>query len=285
MCVLDSAKCIYYGPRDEIEPYFASIGFRRPQERSITDFILSVTDRKIGKTAIVKDFEGKRPRTIAEFHESYIQSKQYRHVQLYLESRVDEKEKKMADAPPMLKKLLKRECLQSLTTQCKLLTRRQMKLTWNRTTALVTFISQILISFIIGSLFIRLPLTANGAYTRAGVLFIVATSAALGKLHGRTLLEELGKTRVFCFGGLRSYGFSFLCFLFGVASLLQGGVVGISEKFAEMKIFLKQREAGFYLPGPFQLAGIIDYAILQAPVTLVYAILVYFMCGLNLSDS
>lgn len=146
-----------------------------------------MTDKKISKTVIKPGYEGNAPKTIEEFVHKYESSLTFKNIQRRLDEGVIGSAPRMNEISDEVKSVYSQECLQSLSRQLILLTKRATRLSWDRSTVVVQFLSQFLIALIIGSLFFRLPLTSSGAYSRGSVLFMVCTTYAIGTvLDGTT---------------------------------------------------------------------------------------------------
>ncbi|KAJ8906820.1 hypothetical protein NDN08_003306 [Rhodosorus marinus] len=182
--LLDSGKCIYFGGVGEVEGYFNSIGFERPPMRSMADFMLSVSDPLISKSVTKVECLGSAPKTVEEFEKLYHHSEHYADVLEKLQEGVCGDAIPKSELPKSNQKILKRECLQTYPSQFCYLLRRSMRLSWDRRTVMTDFGTKILIAFLVGTMFWQLPLTASGAYTRTGLLFMVCTIFAISAVSG-----------------------------------------------------------------------------------------------------
>ncbi|KAJ8901896.1 hypothetical protein NDN08_004100 [Rhodosorus marinus] len=173
ICVLDSGKCIYYGPREKVEGYFGEMGFKRPPAKSIADFLLAVSDPSSSESVKMKDFEGKELTTVDEFEEAFKNSELYADIRKKIEEGFRGTAGRHSDADEISKKFFGRECLRTRTSQLGILLKRAMRLSWDKSAVVVELVSKLIIALLAGTLFYMLPLTMRGAYERTGVIFLV----------------------------------------------------------------------------------------------------------------
>uniref|UniRef100_A0A7S3EI01 Probable ATP-dependent transporter ycf16 n=1 Tax=Rhodosorus marinus TaxID=101924 RepID=A0A7S3EI01_9RHOD len=186
ICLLDSGKCIYYGPREKVEGYFGELGFERPPVRSMADFLLTVSDPNISESVRKKNFGGKELHTVDEFEEAFKNSELYADIGEKIAQGLRGTAGRHSEADEISKHILGRECLQTKHRQFGILLKRSMRLTWDKSTVISEFASKLLIALLVGTLFFRLPLTQSGAYTRTGVLFMTIIAFALSAVQGVT---------------------------------------------------------------------------------------------------
>ncbi|KAJ8906822.1 hypothetical protein NDN08_003308 [Rhodosorus marinus] len=186
VCVLDSGKCIYYGPREKVEGYFGEIGFERPPVRSMADFLLTVSDPNISESVNMKNFEGKELNTVDEFEEAFRNSELYTDIREKIAEGLHGTTGKHSKVDEIARKFFGRECLQTRTRQFGILLKRSMRLTWSKSAVITEFVTKLLIALVGGTVFFDLPLTQRGAYERAGVLFLAVVAFVLSAAQGVT---------------------------------------------------------------------------------------------------
>ncbi|KAJ7261710.1 ABC-2 type transporter-domain-containing protein [Mycena haematopus] len=77
VCVLSEGKMVYFGPADQARDYFLSLGYEPQAERQTTpDFIVSVTDPigRVVRPGLTPVEDQARPRTSAELAERFLES-------------------------------------------------------------------------------------------------------------------------------------------------------------------------------------------------------------------
>mmetsp|Transcript_1994 Transcript_1994/g.5290 ORF Transcript_1994/g.5290 Transcript_1994/m.5290 type:complete len:1447 (-) Transcript_1994:184-4524(-) len=248
LLVLDAGKVIYFGEPDRALGYFESLGFVKPDTRSIPDFIATVADPKEFDLIVSDGARDSAPRTVDDFARRYRESVFYEECEQKLNEGVlgsthvytrNNLETKLTGER---KKIMQRPALNSRFRQLNLVLRRGVRLELRDKRTVVTgFMAFILIGLILGTLFLSMPLTFSGAYSRNGLLFLCLTFVALSSM----------------------------------------GTIG--KKYGAKKVFLKQTAAGMYQPGPFVFSSTFVDAILLFFRVLAFSVCVYFLCGFNRS--
>ena len=72
VCVLYDGKMAYFGPADQARQYFIDMGYEPANRQTTADFLVAITDPN-GRT-VRPGFEGRAPRTAAEFAAYYDKS-------------------------------------------------------------------------------------------------------------------------------------------------------------------------------------------------------------------
>eukprot|EP00189_Rhodosorus_marinus_P009860 CAMPEP_0184740756 /NCGR_PEP_ID=MMETSP0315-20130426/3753_1 /TAXON_ID=101924 /ORGANISM="Rhodosorus marinus, Strain UTEX LB 2760" /LENGTH=1400 /DNA_ID=CAMNT_0027210617 /DNA_START=206 /DNA_END=4408 /DNA_ORIENTATION=+ len=172
--LLDQGKTIYFGPTEKIEGYFESLGFQRPASRSMADFILSVSDPGMSESVANPARLNDIPKNVDEFVEKYESSEIFAEIEARLEKGVCGSAGKIVDLDEDIKRVLREDCLLNSRAQFVTLLTRFSRMTWDRTTVILTVAIQVVLALIVGTLFLQLPLNSTGAFIRASVLFLAA---------------------------------------------------------------------------------------------------------------
>ncbi|KAI9488549.1 ABC-2 type transporter-domain-containing protein [Zychaea mexicana] len=200
--VLDSGYCVYFGPVELAKDYFESLGFYRSPRKSIPDFLTGISnplEREIkpGFTA---------PESAAELHQRYVESDIYKEMMKELAAYEDQVlEEKPSD---LFKKAVYEEHQKlapkkdpytvSFYQQVKALTIRNFQLLSRSHESLISRYGTVLIiAFLLGSCFYKMPLNAEGAVSRAGAICFtiinigfISHSELVNIMLGRPILEK-----------------------------------------------------------------------------------------------
>ncbi|KAJ0165507.1 Brefeldin A resistance protein [Colletotrichum tanaceti] len=188
--LIDSGRCLYYGPSEEAKQYFVDLGFDCPDRWTTADFLTSVTDKH--ERHIREGWQDRVPRTPEAFDAAYRNSEAYqrnlRDVQDF-ESRLgqqmeqrrrhesDKTETKNYEIP--------------FHKQVMYCTQRQfMVMAGDRGSLFGKWGGLVFQGLIVGSLFYNLPNTAAGAFPRGGTLFFLLLFNALLALAEQTSAFE-----------------------------------------------------------------------------------------------
>eukprot|EP00871_Galdieria_phlegrea_P002260 jgi/Galph1/3034/GphlegSOOS_G1687.1 len=196
--VLDEGKCLFIGKTTQAVEYFDSIGFKKPESRSIPEFLCSISEPAAFQTIVKQGWEAKAPRTLNELRESFLQSHCGTQDELFVSQNACETESAITRTTEEneIHKLYQKNCLQSLTSQLKLLIHRQIKIERKNKPALIArAIRYIMMSLIMGALFWQTKPTELGAQIYPGILFIAIITVGLGSM--KTLSDILDSRAVF----------------------------------------------------------------------------------------
>lgn len=209
--VIDSGRCVYFGPRDQARAHFISLGFADLPRQTSADYCTGCTDQYERRFQDGRD-ETNVPSTPEQLEEAYIKSeigqneirKRDEYVQeLQKDSKAQEFREAVAeDKHRGVSK--KSNYTVSFPKQVYALWVRQIQmLLGDKLDIAVSYFTAIAIALIVGSLFYQLPVTADGAFTRGGVLFIAllfnsltAFSELPTQMGGRPILH---RQEGFCF--------------------------------------------------------------------------------------
>ncbi|KAG0364544.1 ABC-2 type transporter-domain-containing protein [Gamsiella multidivaricata] len=176
--LLYEGRCIFFGPANEARQYFIDLGFECPARQTTADFLTAITDPHERKPR--SGFSGRVPRSSKEFEDVYKASRYYElEEQQRIEYRGQVQEVNPVDDFKEATKQTKQKHVSvqdpytiNFVAQVKALTVRQFQLTKGDMTSVVSrYASNVIKAIIVGSVFFLLPMSANGAFTRGGVLF------------------------------------------------------------------------------------------------------------------
>ncbi|ODQ64433.1 putative ABC transporter [Nadsonia fulvescens var. elongata DSM 6958] len=179
--VLDEGRCIYFGPAGQTaRNYFISLGFQDKQRQVTPDFLVGCTEKH--ERIISPVMAATVPTTPGDFERAYRNSAIHRAVLddlLAYEAELAADEITNVDFLDAVNDA-KHNIVRSKSVfqvpfyrQVIALFRRQMIIRWsNKLDIAVDYANKIIIAIVMGFLYLNLPNTAAGAYTRTGVLFM-----------------------------------------------------------------------------------------------------------------
>ncbi|KAH9821366.1 ZEB2-regulated ABC transporter 1-like [Teratosphaeria destructans] len=250
--VLYEGREIYYGPAKDAKSFFERMGWYCPQRQTTGDFLTSITNPTERQAR--EGFEGKTPRTAADFEaywrnspefanlrkeiEAYRQEYPAGHqgqVQAFRDTKQDQQAKHTRKKSPYIV---------SQPMQVKLNVKRAYQRTRNDMTATLTpVIGNIIMALIIGSVFYGTPNATAGFQSFGAVLFFAVLLNALS------------------------------------------AIAEINSLYAQRPIVEKHKSYAFYHPWTEALAGVV----LDIPIKFVQAVafnvILYFMAGLRREPS
>ncbi|GJQ14886.1 hypothetical protein GpartN1_g6677.t1 [Galdieria partita] len=242
--LLDQGKCLFFGKTEDAVPYFRSIGYLKPERRMTPEFLVSVSDPRTHKSALMEGWEHKAPTKVDEFEKCFRESSYFGKV---VRGFREEEHSKMIppkeSTPSDIEHYYHRHALQPLPRQTQLLFKRQFLMEIKNKPALLTrFIRYVIMSLIMGALFWQTSTDEAGAGVFPGILFISMITIGLGSM---STLPGIYETR---------------------------------------QVFYKQKDANFFDPPPYILAQtVVDFP-LTFLESLIYSAILYFMAGLNSAD-
>lgn len=210
--VIDSGRQVYFGPATEARAYFESLGFREKPRQTTPDYLVGITDpyerdykdsygphnAPHDTESLVAAFENSSQAKALQFEmESYrknVKNQQETYndfQQAHLEAKRPGSTKSSVYTAPLF-------------LQICILMRRQTLIKWQDKFQLgVSWGTSIFIAVILGTVWLKLPQTSAGAFTRGGLLFISLlfnAFQAFGEL-GSALLGRpiVNKHRAFTF--------------------------------------------------------------------------------------
>ena len=209
--VIDSGRQVYYGPAEEARQYFEGLGFLEKPRQTTPDYLTGCTDpfERDFKPGMTEKDVPSTPEALAEaFNASPIAARLAEEMATYHAQM--KQEKHVYDDFQQAVKESKRHAPQKSVyaipfyLQVWALAKRQFLLKWQDKFSLaVSWFTSIAIAIIVGTVWLDLPDTSAGAFTRGGVLFIAllfnafqAFSELASTMLGRPIVN---KHRAFTF--------------------------------------------------------------------------------------
>lgn len=246
--IMEAGKVLYFGPTAHAERYFYELGFERPPERLVPEFLATLGDpREAARCVRGNVRERSVPRTAQQFADAYKRSALARAYRDELASgRYLSEEQRAAFSVERyveMGKLFQRDSLQRRSRQVAMCLMREARMRLlDRFSLAVRFMRYLVLGLVIGALFWRMPTTATGATTRNGLLFLLLLTVSVGNF------------------------------------------AQIQELFNMLQVFRKQRRAGFYEALPYFFAQWIVDVPMVFLESLLFVTIVYFMTGLSTVD-
>ncbi|RKF74979.1 ABC transporter G family member 11 [Golovinomyces cichoracearum] len=247
--VIDDGQQVFFGPAQEARAYFESLGFKQKPRLTTPDFLTGCTDefeREYTDWYLAENTPHSPETLAAAFNQSRIAENLINEMSQYkLHLKEDVKTYsnfKIAIRDSKMKGAFKNSVYTApLYFQIWVMIQRSFLIKWqDKFNLTVSWVTSIIIALLLGSVWLNLPTTSAGTFTRGGLLFITLIFNAL------LALSELGST-----------------------------MMGRS-------ILNRHKAFTFYRPSALTIANIaVDFAF-SALRTLVFCIIVYFMCGLVL---
>jgi ATP-binding cassette subfamily G (WHITE) protein 2 (SNQ2) len=179
--VIDDGRQVYFGPASEARGYFEGLGFKEKPRQTTPDFLTGCTDEfereyAEGRSA---DNAPHSPDTLAKvFLESKFSTMLTEEMNEY--RRVVAKDKQRQDDFMVAVHDAKRGGASKKSVysipfylQVSALMQRQFLIKWqDKFSLVVSWITSIVIAIVLGTVWLNLPTTSAGAFTRGGLLFI-----------------------------------------------------------------------------------------------------------------
>ncbi|KAJ2556100.1 ATP-binding cassette transporter snq2, partial [Coemansia sp. RSA 1933] len=181
--VIDDGKQLFFGPASKAVDYFYSIGIEKPMRQTTSDFLTGVT--QLHERRVRPGWEDRVPKTAAEFEAAWHASSEFKALkqevasfnqQLEQDGRGGEirefidQTKMGAGGHNVLRK--RSPYTTTFFYQATRLFKREWEIFCGGWAELAfKFVYNAAFAIIVGTLFLRLPQTSAGAFTRGGVLF------------------------------------------------------------------------------------------------------------------
>ncbi|EMD92404.1 hypothetical protein COCC4DRAFT_130485 [Bipolaris maydis ATCC 48331] len=209
--VIDSGRQVYFGPANEARAYFEGLGFLEKPRQTTPDYLTGCTDmfeREFKPGMSEKDVPS-TPEALAEaYNKSDIAARLDNEMTAYKAQMAQEKH--VYDEFQIAVKESKRHAPQKSVysipfyLQVWALAQRQFLLKWqDKFSLVVSWVTSLAIAIVVGTVWLDLPKTSAGAFTRGGVLFIAllfnafqAFSELASTMIGRPIIN---KHRAFTF--------------------------------------------------------------------------------------
>ncbi|EGF98878.1 uncharacterized protein MELLADRAFT_40565, partial [Melampsora larici-populina 98AG31] len=181
VCLINEGRQVYFGPASEARAYMMGLGYKNLPRQTTADYLTGCTDPNERQFADGVD-PATVPKTAEEMEQAYLASDVYQRMQAemkvyraHVESEKREREEffnavrddRHRGAPKRSPQMV------SLFTQLRALIIREVQLKLQDRLALIFgWGTTILLAIVVGSVFLSLPATSAGAFTRGGVIFI-----------------------------------------------------------------------------------------------------------------
>ncbi|KAJ5620959.1 hypothetical protein N7510_004943 [Penicillium lagena] len=197
--LIDSGRQVYFGPASEARAYLEGLGFREKPRQTTPDYLTGCTD------PFEREFKDGRstedvPSTPAALVEAFDKSIYSRRLDEEMQSYRNQvqQEKQIYDDFEIANREAKRKFTSAssvysipLHLQIWALMQRQFLIKWqDRFAQTVSWITSTGVAIILGTVWLKLPETSSGAFTRGGLLFISLL------FNGFQAFAELGGTMI-----------------------------------------------------------------------------------------
>lgn len=204
--VIDSGKQVFFGPATEARAYFENLGFKEKPRQTTPDYLTSCTDpfeREYKEGRDETSVPSSPEALTAAFNESIYSEKLAAEMGAYRKQIQDEKQ--IYDDFEVANQEAKRKFTSKSSVylipyylQVWALMRRQFLIKWQDKFALnVSWITSTGVAIILGTVWLNLPKTSAGAFTRGGLLFtsflfngFQAFSELASTMMGRPLVNK-----------------------------------------------------------------------------------------------
>ena len=178
--VIDAGREVYFGPANEARAYFEGLGFAPKPRQTSPDYLTGCTDE------FERDYaEGRSPENAPHNAETLAKAFLESKYSKLLDEEMSEYKKSLAEdqetrdhfrtAVSEAKRKGASKSVYSIPfyLQVWVLMQRQFLIKWqDKFTLVVSWITSIVVAIILGTVWLKLPATSAGAFTRGGLLFI-----------------------------------------------------------------------------------------------------------------
>ncbi|KAH7330366.1 ABC-2 type transporter-domain-containing protein [Rhexocercosporidium sp. MPI-PUGE-AT-0058] len=178
--VIDAGRQVYFGPASEARAYFEGLGFKEKPRQTSPDFLTGCTDQFEREYADGRSSENAphSPETLAEaFNKSQFAIQLGNDMEAYRKSIAEDKQRQ-EDFLTAVHDSKRKGASKSVYSipfylQVWALMQRQYLIKWqDKFSLVVSWITSIVIAIVLGTVWLDLPQTSAGAFTRGGLLFI-----------------------------------------------------------------------------------------------------------------
>jgi ATP-binding cassette subfamily G (WHITE) protein 2 (SNQ2) len=179
--VIDSGRQVYFGPTKDARAYFEGLGFAPKPRQTTPDYLTGCTDVWERDFAEGRD-ETNVPSTSQALEDAFHKSRHYTNLQQEMEQyreQLRQEEQVHQDFEQAARDEKRRGArATSVYTvpfhlQVWALIKRQFLLKWgNKFSLVVSWLTSIIIAIVFGTVYLKLPTTSQGAFTRGGMLFM-----------------------------------------------------------------------------------------------------------------
>lgn len=178
--VIDEGRQVFFGPTKEARSYFEGLGFLEKPRQTTPDYLTGCTDpfeREYKKGRSSENVPSTPDELVAAFAKSEYATRLDEDMNNY-RSQVKEEVQVYEDFQTAVKDQKRKAPHKSVYSipfylQVWALMQRQFILKWqDRFSLVVSWITSIVIAIVLGTVWLQLPQTSSGAFTRGGLLFI-----------------------------------------------------------------------------------------------------------------
>ncbi|KAK8203400.1 ATP-binding cassette transporter snq2 [Zalaria obscura] len=178
--VIDEGRQVFFGPAKEARAYFEGLGYLEKPRQTTPDYLTGCTDpfeREYKEGLDEKSVPGTPDDLVETFNKSEYARRLAAEMSAYREQ-VKEEQHVYEDFQTAVREQKRRAPKKSVYSipfylQVQALMKRQFILKWqDRFSLVVSWITSITIAIILGTVWLKLPQTSAGAFTRGGLLFI-----------------------------------------------------------------------------------------------------------------
>lgn len=177
--VIDEGRQVFFGPAQEARSYFENLGYLPKPRQTTADYLTGCTDPFEREYQVGRDPSNvpSTPDELAHAYENSVYAKRLSDEMTEWRKRVSEEQHVYEDfkTAVMQGKRHVKSSVYSIPFYLQIwaLMKRQFILKWQDTFSLVvSWVTSIVIAIVVGTLWLQLPKTSYGAFTRGGVLFI-----------------------------------------------------------------------------------------------------------------
>ena len=178
--VIDQGRQVFFGPTSEARAYFEGLGFMQKPRQTTPDYLTGCTDEFEREYADDRD-ETNAPSSTDALVEAWTLSESAKRLDVEMEAwkaTVKEEQHVYDDFQTAVKEQKRKTTPKSVYSipfylQVWALMKRQFILKWqDRFTLVTSWATSIIIAIVLGTVWLQLPQTSAGAFTRGGLLFI-----------------------------------------------------------------------------------------------------------------
>lgn len=247
LCLLHEGRLVYFGPAKQAERYFNSLGFYRPLNRSLPDFVSTIFDQNLRDDYVAStnsDDTEPIPVTAEQFAECFKKSEYFSDLNRSIDDVNNEPHVVVPPGSENLAKLGQQSTLHAPRFQIAAMMRRQKNWLFSiRKNVVRDIVQNLVFGIILGSIFWQLPDTQGGANSRGGVVFLAILFIGLG---------SLGK---------------------------------VMDRYEEKVVFTKQNSAAFFNAWTYLLTQAFFDFFIELAKAAAMLVPLYIMAGLNIGSS
>ncbi|KAJ1915894.1 ATP-binding cassette transporter snq2 [Mycoemilia scoparia] len=180
--VLDEGRCLYFGHADHAVEYFDKLGIYKPPRLTTSDFLTGVA--QLHERQVKRGYEDTAPKTAEEFATAFKNSEAYEHAKQEIRNyehhiETENPGQKFRDIVQQSKMGAGKSRIRrvspyttTFTYQFWALIKRELRIVLgNRIGLVFRYVYNIAFAIISGTLYINLPSTSQGAFSRGGAVF------------------------------------------------------------------------------------------------------------------